>query len=366
MVLLNSVISSTYRLISPGQFKEINIEHELSDGEVVVCPSLASVCHADLRYYTGNRREEDLFNKLPMALFHEGIGSIVASRDPDLKIGEKVVIVPSIPYYKLIHGRKEDCCGSCRRGADDNYCEKGVFLGSGYDGIGQSRIVLPSENVIPIPDGVPDDIALLAELCSISLYGISRLDQESLKREKIAIFGDGPVGFLTAAVLSHIYDVPKERLLVFGADIKKLNQFDFATQHHIKNFDSLVEEDVTVAIECTGGNFSEKAIDQAIDLLAYEGKLLLLGVTEQRIRINTRSILEKGITISGSSRSSAADFKALMKVFQNKQFQQTISKLIPNETESIHNIHDLQRVMENVAVNKGWKKTYLRFIWNEN
>lgn len=366
MTLLNSIHSKAYRLISPGQFKEEDIEHELKEGEVAVCPSLVSICHADLRYYTGNRKKEDLINKLPMALFHEGIGSIVASRDQNLKIGEKVIIVPSIPYYKLRQINKEDCCGACRRGANDNYCEKGIFLGSGYDGIGQSCIVLPSENAIPIPTEVSDEIALLAELCSISLAGINRLHLEKIKQEKIAVFGDGPVGYLTAAILSHIYEVPSENLLVFGADREKLVQFDFATQHHIENFNFSSEKDITIAIECTGGNFSEDAINQAIDILAYESDLILLGVTEERIRINTRSILEKGITISGSSRSSSEDFKALMRILPNKQFQQTIAKLIPNEIKSIYDINDLKQVMENVATNKGWKKTYLRFIWEED
>jgi hypothetical protein len=34
--------------------------------DIIVKPTKASVCHADLRYYTGNRRPEALAKKLPM------------------------------------------------------------------------------------------------------------------------------------------------------------------------------------------------------------------------------------------------------------------------------------------------------------
>jgi hypothetical protein len=37
-----------------------------------------------LRYYTGNRRPEALAKKLPMALFHEGIGIVEDSKHVNL------------------------------------------------------------------------------------------------------------------------------------------------------------------------------------------------------------------------------------------------------------------------------------------
>ena len=55
-----SIESKAYRLIQPGEFEYTTINHEFRDGDVIVNPSKASVCHADLRYYTGNRRKEAL------------------------------------------------------------------------------------------------------------------------------------------------------------------------------------------------------------------------------------------------------------------------------------------------------------------
>lgn len=45
--------------------------------------------------------------------------------------------------------------------------------------------------------------------------------------------------------------------------------------------------------ECCGGKFSESAINQAIDLIDRQGQLVLMGVTEELVGINTRDVLEK-------------------------------------------------------------------------
>lgn len=362
---MGKVLESTaYRLTNPGHFEEEQLKVELKPGYVAIEPSLASVCHADLRYYTGNRRKEALKYKLPMALFHEGIGRVVESHAPEVTPGGRVVIIPNIPRYALDQKPKIECCNSCSAGRADNYCEEGVFLASGYDGISQSRLVLPSENVLVIPERIPDNIAVLTELCSVSLHAIKQLSETDIYTGKIAVFGDGPVGFLTASMLHYHFQLPKEQLIVFGAIESKLQQFDFATTYLIHDFDFGKELGITAVFECTGGPFSESAINQAIELISRKGKLILLGVTEERVPINTRDILEKGIKISGSSRSSYAEFRLLMDILQNEDLQKNLMKLVPEKTDYITNVSDLTSVMNRVVEDKGWKKSYLSFEWN--
>jgi len=355
--------STAFRLIKPYKFQQEFIEHEYRKGEVVVNPSLISVCHADLRYFTGRRRKEAMDQKLPMALFHEGIGKIEKSTTPEVKVGEKVVVVPNISGYQLQQIDKSECCDTCKSGVSSNYCEQGVFMGSGYDGLGQSRLVVPSENVIPIPENVPNEIAVLSELCSVSVQAISRLTKEDFEKGKIAVFGDGPVGYLTAAMLHYSFHIPKERLIVFGAVKEKLHQFDFANQHLVHEFNFKEGYGINVIIECTGGPFSESAINQAINVIERNGKLIILGVTEELVPINTRDILEKGITVIGSSRSTVDDYKWVMKAFENEQFQKSLSKLVPNSKFRISNPKELEEAMVTVETEKKWQKAYLDFKW---
>ncbi len=150
--------------------------------------------------------------------------------------------------------------------------KRAFFLGSGFDGIGQQYLVIPAENVVKIPAGVPDEIAVLAELSSVGLRALEHV-KSSLDKGKIAVFGDGPVGYLTAAMLSVVYQVPKERLVVFGAIAEKLTQFEFAETHLVQEFDFSQKIGVQTIVECTGGAFSEGAINQAIQVIDLKVRL---------------------------------------------------------------------------------------------
>src|SRR5699024_9192236 len=217
------------------------------------------------------RRPEALAEKLPMALFHEGLGIVHKSRNSKFKVGDRVVIVPSIPGYVLNNTTKDNCCTHCREGGHPNYCLEGEFLGSGYDGAGQSKLVISGDNLVRVPDELSDDIAILAELCSVSVFAINLVKKllNVIKNDKkIAVFGDGPVGYLTAATLHFIYEVPKEHLIVFGAVQEKLDEFaSFATTNLVHNYDFASARGVQIVFECTGGQFSSSAINQAIDLI---------------------------------------------------------------------------------------------------
>jgi ribitol-5-phosphate 2-dehydrogenase len=359
----DKVQSKAYRLIRPGDVQEVVLEHAVPEGGVVIEPVLGSICHADLRYFTGQRRPEALARKLPMALIHEGIGRVVASRSPERREGQRVVIVPNLPGFLLEGSRPETCCPACRLGVGDNYCHRGRFLGSGTDGIAQERLVIPAACAVPIPDSVPDDFAVLAELCSVSHQAANRVADRLKRAKRVAVFGDGPVGYLTAAVLHHVFGLTKERLIVFGAIPEKLNEFTFATRALVQEFDFSAAERADIAFECTGGRFSESAANQAIDLLSPGGALVLMGVTEERVPINTRDVLEKGLTLYGSSRSSYLDFPPVLKAMENPSCRETLSRLLPDERTPVRNAENFTAAMNEAAQHRGWKKTLLEFHW---
>jgi ribitol-5-phosphate 2-dehydrogenase len=270
--------------------------------------------------------------------------------------------VPNVPAYLSERTDPAACCPACAEGVGDNYCYRGKFLGSGYDGIAQSRLVLPAECAVPIPDDVDDDIAVLAELCSVSYHAVSRV-RDRLASARVAVFGDGPVGYLTAAMVHHGFGVPRERLTVFGAIPEKLEQFRFAERHLVTeyDFDGPVSHDI--AIECTGGKFSEGAVNQAIQLLKPGGTLILMGVTEERVPVNTRDVLEKRLTLTGSSRSSHVDFQHLVPFLRNPEYQETLRRLLPDERRTVRTPEDFAQAMAQAMQHRGWQKTLLEFHW---
>lgn len=358
----NAVRSRAYRLIKSGVVEETILEHPVPKGHVVIEPALGSICHADLRYFTGQRRQEAMASKLPMALIHEGIGYVVRSDTAELVPGQRIVIVPNVPGYLLDGKTAETCCPVCREGIGSTYCTRGHFLASGTDGIAQNRLVIPAACAIPVPDEIPDDIAVLAELCSVSCQALSRV-KNLLSKKRVAVFGDGPVGFLTAAMLHHVYGLNSDRLQVFGAMEEKLNEFSFASRAMVQNYDFGNEAGVDIAVECTGGRFSESAVNQAIELLNPGGVLLLMGVTEECVPINTRDVLEKGITLIGSSRSSSEDFIQVLNAMRNPACQATLRQLLPEQWHRVSAVEHFVEAMNEASAHRQWKKTVLAFQW---
>lgn len=351
--------SKVYELVEPYTVQGITKERELKDNWVALTPKLGSICHADLRYFTGSRKPEVLAKKLPMALIHEGIGEVFESKSDKFELGDRVVIVPNLPARVLGLPVEEN--------ETDQYSKNGKFMGSGYDGIAQSTVIHPAECLVKIPDNVPNQLAVLTEMSSISVSAVRTIqDDLSRKNVQVAIFGDGPVGFLTAAYISSQYHIGAEQLTVFGADDNKLKSFDFVNVENVLTYDfDHHEKDYDIVIECTGSKFSESAINQAVQVAKTLGKIILMGVSEQRVPINTRDILEKGLTLHGSSRSITEDFEKVLHLLGNsEEYRNYLEKILPESIVSIKNENDFYNIMKYAAETPHWKKIIMQYNWN--
>lgn len=350
--------SKVYSLEEPYSVKVVEKNRELKKGWVLIEPKLGSICHADLRYFTGSRRKEALAKKLPMALIHEGIGTVVESQDSKFTEGDRVIIVPNLPGR--LFGLEEE-------GDTDKYSKNGQFMGSGYDGIAQSLISHPGEALVKIPDSIPDSLALLAEMQSVSISAVNEhADYLSQDNIRVAVIGDGPVGFFAAAYLKYKFGLSESKFTVFGVDDEKLKHFDFATTANSLT-DNLedYENSFDMIIEATGGNFAEDAINQAIDSLDNLGRLVLMGVSENRVLINTRDILEKGLTVYGSSRSVTKNFEEFVGLLEeSEEFREVLSRILPDEIVKVSNVNDYMDVMNYAAETPHWKKIIMEFEWN--
>jgi len=287
------MINKVYRLIAPKQIT-VEFEERSLDGEgIIVRPTRLSICAADQRYYTGTRGKEAMKKKLPMALIHEGVGEVIYDPKGEFKPGDTVVMIPNTPTQvdNIIA---------------ENYLTTSKFRASGYDGFMQQYVFMKRDRIIKY-DNINHDVASFLELISVSAHSVDRFDRRAHKRRnKIGIWGDGSVGFITALILKKKF--PEAEIIVFGKNEEKLNFFSFVDETiQIDN----IPDDLRVdhAFEAVGGKGSQYAIDQIIDYINPEGTIALLGVSENPVPINTRMVLEKGLTFVGSSRSGRVDFQ---------------------------------------------------------
>lgn len=338
------MINIVYRLKSPKFFEESIDEIDLNG--VIVRPTYLSICQADQRYYQGSRPSEVLEKKLPMALIHEGIGEVIFDNTGEYESGDKVVMIPNTPDG-------DDVC-------KPNYSYKSKFRGSGFDGFTSDLIKFTPDRLVKIPDDFNPYVSAFIELITVAYQGITKfLEITVTPKDRLGIWGDGNLGFITALLLKEKF--PQSKIIIFGKHQENLNLFSFADEiYQIHN----VPDDLTInhAFECVGSSASQSAIDQIIDLINPQGTINLFGVSEYPIPINTRMILEKGLTIQGNSRSDRQDFIGVVEILkQNPQLFENLEKLITNICE-INTLNDLKESFDKDYISH-FGKTILK--WNK-
>ncbi|SFV43437.1 ribitol-5-phosphate dehydrogenase [Mammaliicoccus sciuri] len=340
------MINQVYQLVAPRQFEVTYNNENINSDQVIIRPLYLSICAADQRYYTGSRNEEVLEKKLPMSLIHEGVGEVVYDHKGIFKIGTKVVLVPNTPV------EKDKFIG-------ENYLPSSKFRSSGFDGFMQDYVFMDYDRVVELPNDIDLSVVSYTELVSVSWHAIQRLEKNSIfKRDSFGIWGDGNLGYITAILLRKLY--PKSKIYVFGKTDFKLKHFSFVDEvYHINHIPNDLKFDH--GFECVGGKGSQSAVDQIINKISPEGSIGLLGVSEYPIEVNTRLVLEKGITMIGSSRSSAKDFNDTVEFYKkNPDIIEKLSMLKSEEYE-IRTINDIVDAFES-DLSTSWGKTILKWI----
>ena len=324
------MISQSYRLFAPKSFRIDLIEEKLKDNDVIVRPTYLSICAADLRYFSGNRSAEVLKKKLPMALIHEAVGEVIYDPKGELKRGTKVVMIPNSPheYDDVIK---------------ENYRRSSKFKSSGIDGFMRSIVSIDRDRIIPYTK-IEDKVAALLELMSVSMNALEHFTAYSHNRKQtIGIWGCGNVGFCTALILK--YTFPNAKIVVFGTRQHKLDYFPFADETYTVD---AIPEDLMVdhAFECVGGTKAEDAINQIIDHINPQGSISLMGVSENNVGINTRMVLEKGLTLLGNSRSGYEDFAASIEFLERFPKAKEYLNTIISEVRNINEFNDIVPAFE--------------------
>lgn len=339
------MINQVYRLVSPRQFEVAYKEGSLKSNKVIVRPTHLSICAADQRYYTGKRGKEALAKKLPMSLIHEGVGKVVHDPSGKLAHGTHVVMVPNSPT------EQDDIIA-------ENYLRSSKFRSSGFDGFMQDYVFLNEDRVVPLFEGINLNVAAFIELISISMHALTRFNKKAHERRDVyGVWGDGNLGFITSLMLRKFY--PKSKVIIFGKNQHKLDHFSFVDEaYQIDDIpDNLL---IDHAFECVGGVGSQYAINQIIDYIHPEGSIAILGVSEHPVEINTRMVLEKGLTIIGSSRSGREDFVDTVN-YLNKY--RDVGEYLETLIESIHTIRGIQDIIDSfeLDLSTSWGKTILKW-----
>lgn len=339
------MIFKNYKLVQP---KILNIEFNsanINDNDIVIRPTYMSICAADQRYYQGTRSPEALKKKLPLTLIHECVGKVLYDPKNEFNIGEKVVIVPNIPAINTQQGQFKE-----------NYRRDSLFSSSSADGFMRDIILTRRDRVVKI-NNINEEIGSLIELVSVAVNAVEVFKEKiKLEPKRIGVWGTGSLGFIQALVLRDYY--PNATIAVLGTSKEKNSLISFANERHLV---SEIPNDFEIdhAFECVGGIQSGNAINQIIDYIKPEGVISLLGVSEEFVDLNTRMVLEKGLSLVGHSRSGVYDFKKSVEILSKEENQNYLESIISDVIE-INDVSDIHKAFEKDIANS--YKTVMK--WN--
>lgn len=356
------MLSKGFKIVSPKTFEIYYEDVELRAGYALVRIDTAAVCKADLRYFLGKRDKKILGLKYPMRLLHEATGTIIKDTTGTLECGKRVVLVPNITECSLKDNNEVCSNNQCMKTCylrdmelGENYCPKAKFVSSNMDGFSCEYLAFPVSNLIPVEKSISSNKSVFAELTSVGMAAIRKCN-EDLNNKVIAVWGDGSLGYIICSILKTITN---SRVIIVGRHEEKLSKFP-CDKYYFTDSKEILNENIQVAFECVGSKGSELAIDEIINNIIIGGKVILTGVSESNIAINTRKILEKGIIITGTTRSSIEDFKNSIDIMENTDYTCHLETLI-RDVKNVANINDYYDIFENESRNTELGKIIMKF-----
>jgi threonine dehydrogenase-like Zn-dependent dehydrogenase len=235
-------------------------------GEVLVALTRVGICGSDV-HFALERSVRTAF--LPIVLGHEpaGIVAAVGFGVAEHWVGRRVAVVPMLS------------CGDCAfcNSGRTRLCRGREVLGADRHGCWAELVVVPEANLLPIPDGVPDEVAAVATDAVATAFHAVRTRGEVGPGLRVAIWGAGGLGLCAVAIARSLgadsvvaidpRAAARERALAHGADMAY-------------EPDTAWRGPVDVALEFVGRAAS---VEAAIRSLDRGGRAVVVGIGPERI-----------------------------------------------------------------------------------
>src|SRR5687768_13018879 len=140
------------------------------NSDVVIKVKACGVCGSDLSYIKMGGIHRKPGGVTPIG--HEAAGEVlvVGSAVKDVRVGQRVVINPMMTPSHIGSG-----------GPEGAFTEELLVC--------EARV---GDSLLPIPDGLPYEIAALTEPLAVALHGVNRA--QAKPDDKVVVFGCGPIG----------------------------------------------------------------------------------------------------------------------------------------------------------------------------
>jgi threonine dehydrogenase-like Zn-dependent dehydrogenase len=162
---------------------------EPGPGEALIAPSKVGICGSDVHFVIdGSARTRFT----PIILGHETSG-VVEALGPDTEgpaPGTRVAVIPLVSCHD---------CDRCRKGRTV-ICRHSECLGAERHGCWADLAVVPARNLVPIPDGLSDELGAVATDSVATAFHAVRTRGGVGPGSRVAVWGTGGLGLSAIGV----------------------------------------------------------------------------------------------------------------------------------------------------------------------
>ena len=262
---------------------------KIKSDEVLIKVKTTAICGTDLHIWNWDNWASKTI-KPPMTVGHEFMGEIIeiGSAVEGLTLGDRV----SAESHMVGQASRNARAGKLHLDPET------VNLGVDRDGAFAEFVSIPSRNVVQLPDSVDNEMGAILDPFGNAIHATLSFD---LVGEDILITGAGPIGIMSAAIALHvgarkvlITDINDDRLSLAKtvSNVETLNPSKENIEDKMK--DMGLKEGFDIGLEMSG---SEAALDQMIDSMLMGGKIALLGIPSDPIRLDLSKLIFKALNL---------------------------------------------------------------------
>jgi|SRR5690606_6315002 len=263
---------------------------EIGHNDVLIKVEKTAICGTDLHIYNWDKWSAKNI-KTPLVIGHEFVGHIV----------EMGVEVKGYEIGQRVSAEGHIVCGVCRncRAGTQHLCPNTQGIGVSRDGAFAEYVSMPVQNLWPVPDSIPSNLAAFFDPFGNAAHCALEYDMVG---EDVLITGAGPIGIIATGICNHvgarnviITDVNDYRLNLakkMGAtrtvNVTKEKLTDVMKETRITGFD--------LGMEMSGNPI---AFNDMLNAMYNGGKVTLLGMLPDETQINWDNIIFKGLSVKG-------------------------------------------------------------------
>ncbi|MHB8669007.1 MAG: zinc-dependent alcohol dehydrogenase [Acidimicrobiales bacterium] len=202
---------------SPVDLVDIDPPRPIGPDWVVARTRMTGICGSDSKQIFLDFGEGDADNAMggfcsfPQVMGHEVVAEVVelGPEARGLELGQRVVLNP---WLSCGPRGVDPICPACEAG-DYSLCwsflegrlAPGIHTGVSKDATGGYAELLPAHDsmLIPVPDSIPDEVAVLADPFAVSLHAVTRHPPPPGGRA--LVYGAGALGTCTLGILAALY-----------------------------------------------------------------------------------------------------------------------------------------------------------------